>query len=65
MNFGYKIKNRFSYKSTETKVVCTLKTHLNWTFFELPKHMLKLMDKKIFITFYTFFFISTYKKYIN
>ena len=36
-------ENYFSYFSTKTYVVGTQKNHLN----EHPKHMFKLMDKKI------------------
>ena len=38
----------FSYFSTKTYVVGTRKKRLNETVFERPKHMFKLMGKKIF-----------------
>ena len=41
-------ENYFSYFSTKTYFVGTQKNRLNGTvFFERPKHMFELMDKKI------------------
>ena len=45
LKLKYVPKSYFSYFSTKTYVVGTLKNHLNETgFFEHPKHMFKLMD---------------------
>ena len=43
------MENYFSYSSTKTDVVGTQKNRLNETvLFEHPKHMYKLISKKIF-----------------